>query len=403
MTQLNIKKMLATVLVAFSCVGCKQVEEIVKVEEVVEVNPYTLQLALEDVARIVEEDRFDELPLDRSIRKTNVKEAFLQQGGKIGTQAVVEEEMEKGRLFGVLEYETMYSFVEMNEDFKITSMEFSKLPQYVTVEEDEEFVEESYLLGRSPKVQCVVTYPKDVEDAEIFVLVGDGMNVDANGKDGKLRDIAHMLADVGYASIRMEGRLHRDPLVVRRIENYDLDRMFLQDFACMVHKIDDLDVNPSKIHYFGIGEGANLAFANVCNHFEMNGVTVLMDPYDTNDALLVNKWMNGITDETYAKVVEELERDERVDTIDGYPMMYFEQVERMSMDRYYKRMVNPILLVQRNSKEVTSIKRLNGVNVTRVPYVDEELFDETFAREFKQWMDGKDILKLRKKKTKKKK
>lgn len=379
--------------------GCKVVE----VKEEVEVNPYTLQLALVDIAKCMEEDRFEDIPVE-GLSKLSVKEIkkeYLNHGGKIGTHSyVVEEEMEKDHLYGVIEYqdEALYAMVEMNDELKVQDMQFAPLASYVTTEDGDHYYEESKLIGRIPLIQTIVTYPKDVENPKIFVLMGNSLKSDANGIDDQLKDIAHHLANLGYASIRMEGRVYRDPLVIDHLMDYDLDRIYKQDLACMIHSIDTLPVNALSINYFGVGIGANIGFDTVCNHFEVNGVTVLLDPYDSDDQLEVMKSLYNLSDATINEVRQELKDEVDVGQVGGYPIQFFKQIYLTSMNRYYNRMVNPILLVQTNSDEVSIIKRLNGINVVRLNYEDQAMFDEDFYSEFKDWMDGENVLKNRKKK-----
>ena len=304
------------------------------------------------------------------------------------------------------EYECMFT---LNGSLEIMKLGFAKRDVQVTAEDGEDWTETIIHAGNAPKITGVLCVPNEEEEAPIAVLMAEDISDpwNASGSNAELRkDLAHALAEHGIASVRFNGRLYEDPLLAE-IFGYDLNLVRDEDFASIVHTLEQYPVNAGKIIYIGHGAAGALGYSSVYHHFEITGGLVLINaPFEEDGVHLFARamWME---EETADEVSDLLADDEReVTEAAGFPLSYWAQWNDSGALRYTRYVSIPILIQQAEEDEIVRLKEdyddwksQKGSNVTMKSYEDlghdlrneDGVFEDLIAEDIADWLDGVDI------------
>ena len=303
-------------------------------------------------------------------------------------------------------YEAVFA---VDENYALTDLQFARRNTGAEPESSDLWEETSISAGNAPKVQGILTLPKETEDAPVAVLLpeemDDAMNESGSNTDFR-KDLAHGLAENGIASVRFDMRCHEDPLLLS-VFGWDFEKMIGQDFASIVHSLENYPVNASKILYIGHGAGGTLGYAAVYHHFELDGGLVLLNsPYTEDGAHLFQRgaWLEEEAAKEALKAIgEEGEPDQ---LIYGYPLSWWEKWQSLGALNYTRHVSIPILILQAEEdgavyfkKDYEDWKSQKGSNVTMKSYPNighdlktkEGVFDDSAAKDIAAWQRGENI------------
>ena len=297
-----------------------------------------------------------------------------------------------------------------DDNYALTSLSFAKRNMEVNTESTDEYEETEITAGNAPKIHGILTLPREVSDAPVAVLIpeeiDDPMNESGSNADFR-KDLAHGLAENGIASVRFDLRCYEDPLV-SSVFGIDFARMIGQDFAAVVHSLEQYPVNAAKIIYVGHGVGGTLGYAAVSHHFELDGGLVLLNsPYTEDGVHLFQRsaWLEEEAAEEALKLLGEEETDYSAEAA-GYPLSWWKKWQSLGALYYTRQVAIPILILQAEDdgmiyfkKDYESWKSQKGSNVTMksIPKLGHDLknaegkFEPTVAEDIAVWMRGEDI------------
>jgi hypothetical protein len=251
--------------------------------------------------------------------------------------------------------------------------------------------------------------PNNKEEPVIAVLMPEELEdpMNESGSNAQFRsDLAHGLAENGIASVRFDMRSYEDPLL-SAVFGISYERMISQDFASIVHSLEQYPVNARKIVYIGHGPAGSLGYAAVMHHFEMDGGLVLINsPYTEDGAHLLQRaaWLK----ESYAEeAIEMLAKDpEEQYSVGGFPPSFWQAFQDRNPLNFTRKVTIPILILQAEDDGVTFFKKdyedwksQKGSNVTMKSYAGlghdligkNGVFDPEIAKDIASWINGEDI------------
>ncbi len=332
--------------------------------------------------------------------KVSFREAWPVSGeGKNGGYALLEGED------GI--YEAVFA---VDETFRLADLQFARRNESDSPESSDLFEETEISAGNAPKLRGILTIPANVYDAPVAVLLpeemDDAMNESGSNTDFR-KDLAHGLAENGIASVRFDMRCFEDPLLVTMF-GWDFEKMIGQDFASVVHSLEQYPVNASKIIIIGHGVGGALGYAAVYHHFEITGGLVLINsPYTEDGAHLFQRgaWLEEKAAEDALKAMQEEEIDDST-VIYGYPLSWWKKWQSLGALNYTRHVAIPILILQAENdgavyfkKDYEDWKSQKGSNVTMKSYPNlghdlktaGGVFDASIAEDIAAWVRGENI------------
>ncbi len=330
--------------------------------------------------------------------------------GECLEQGVVFEEDRKGGqlLFAAGDQEVQADF-RLSDSGKISSLQFFLRSSPPVIESSDAYTETEVSFGKAVSLREILTLPADAESAPVAILMPEGMkeSCDGSGSDDSFRkDLAHALAQAGIASVRWNTRLEEDPYLIQDPSEYSLNRILLEDFASVVHSLEQYPVNAADIIYIGIGTGGSLGYDLVNSHFEISGGLVLLNaPYEEDGISLLSRseGLNVSAEEVKYSIAAEPETDPM---IGGYPLTYWKDWNTAGALNYTPKVSMPIAILQGEADpEVTmsadfeSWKSQKGSNVSMKSYpglghylrgADGSISSEVI-QDLIRWHQGEDI------------
>ncbi|MBQ9328681.1 MAG: hypothetical protein IJ225_09135 [Solobacterium sp.] len=298
--------------------------------------------------------------------------------------------------------------VSLNQSLEIETMNVSLRNEVRETEESEEWTEILIEAGNAPTLHGILTLPEGVESPPVAVLVGEQLSdeMNASGSNRELRrDLAHQLAEHGVASVRFNTRLYEES-ALPEVFGYDLDLLFYQDLASIIHSLESYPVNARSIVYVGHGTAGTLGYSVVYHHFEVTGGLVLINAPFTEDGLELYGRSVFMEEAELDEVRDLLEQEGEDDDVLGLPRSYWADWNRSGALRYTRYVAIPILIQQGEDDVIVtehddydSWKSQKGSNVTMKTYEDighdlrnrDGETEEQIAEDIADWLDGVDI------------
>ena len=298
----------------------------------------------------------------------------------------------------------------VNEAMELNAFACGLRPQQsVEPEETEDWREMLVTVGNAPALYGILTLPMEEETAPIAILMPEELDdpMNESGSNETFRkDLAHQLAEHGVASVRFDMRLAEDP-VITSVFGWRFAQIVSEDFAAIAHSLELYPVDASKIVYIGHGTAGALGYGLVQQHFEITGGLVLINaPFETDGAQLFARaaWLDEETKELVSEALETEDAD--TSELAGYPISWWKEWQNMGALRYTRYVAIPILIQQGEADQIVSFKEdydswksQKGSNVTMKSYKDighdlrneDGVFDEQFAEDIADWLNGVDI------------
>ncbi len=412
----SVNKALIAATLFLSACGAK------KEEPVIEVNEETILQKLQDVSVFIESGDWEGaaglLASSTDDSPAELQKAFTAVSGEEACTmahqiAPVTEEGRTGgySMFDCGSHETVVS-VRMNDQLQITDIVFEPWPDEPVPEETDDYYEEILYIGKSPRLYGILTIPKETENPSVAVLVPDGIRCgrdDSGDKQNYFREISHMLAKNGIASVRYDQRLYADASLILHPEEKSLDRITGRDFASAVHMLERYPVDASDILLVGDGIGAFLAYTYVYHHFEISGGIILLEPTE-DDGMHILAGLEGISGSDTDKAADLLEKDTVDGDAGGMPLAYWKEWKDADPARFIPYVRVPVLMLECGEESEVWKERLGSAAETKC-YEDltegfrdkDGSLSEDIGEDILKWLRGEDIHEEEKKPEVKKK
>ncbi|NLC96776.1 MAG: alpha/beta hydrolase [Erysipelotrichaceae bacterium] len=335
---------------------------------------------------------------------------------------------------------TIKVYMCFDDNLQVESLIINDLKDYEELIDNKYFKEEAVLVGNKPYLNGIITLPKNVENPSVVVMVSGSGSNDMNetiGENKPFKDIAHGLAKLGIASIRFDKRTYAfyESMDIENITVYD---EYFYDVSSAIHMLEKYDINPFKIYYLGHSLGGMLSFSMMYQHPELKGAIILAGSSRKLEEIIYDQVKNdyisqGLDNETIKnnmlpyeeaiKQISELNSDSKHTTILNINSEYWNSLNENSFERY-KDINDKYLILQgekdvqvyyetdfellkeefKNNKNVTlkSYENLNHLFMNSISnsiddYNIKSKVDEKVIEDIADWINGKDILKEKKK------
>jgi hypothetical protein len=294
----------------------------------------------------------------------------------------------------------------LDDSRTIVQMQLSTAPEAIVTEDGDTWTETLVTIGRDPSVQGILTLPVSGGNFPVAILMGESLEdgADASGSDATFRkELAHILAAEGIATLRYDMRLYEDPLSLA-MDGPSLRLQLEEDLAWAVHHLENQPVNALNMYYIGCGTLGTLGYAFMHEHYEITGGLVLLEaPYAESGTALMARYYG--LDETLATQAAEALAQEDPDlsqTVGPYYLSYWQSWEELNPLTYTPLVAEPILILQSEQDDAVTMtedyagwKTQAGSNVTMISYedLDDHLRDEegsleTLGQEIAAWING---------------
>lgn len=409
------KVLIAVLCLTFLVPGCSAAEE-----PAVEQTYASVRSMAEEIASAVTQEDWKTLSglfarsSEQSHRAKDLKALWNEQTsadpGECVQQGVVfEDDRKGGQLLFTAGDQNVQADFRLADSGKISSLHFFVRSEDPVLESSDAWSETAVTFGKAVTLRGILTLPSGVDSPPVAILMPEGMKESCNGSgndESFRKDLAHALAEAGIASVRWNTRLEEDPYLIQDPSEYSLNRILLEDFASVVHSLEQYPVNAADIIYIGLGTGGSLGYYLVNSHFEISGGLVLLNaPYEEDGISLLSRaeGLNISADEVKYSIAAQPETDPM---IGGYPLSYWQDWNTAGALNYTPKVSMPIAILQGEADTITkfssdyeSWKSQKGSNVSMKSYADLGHYlrgrDGTISSEVVQdivrWHQGEEI------------
>lgn len=295
-----------------------------------------------------------------------------------------------------------FLYLRYNTEGLIEDWYEAELPPVPMTEETDAYEEFLLNIGNIPSVYGILTVPSHVESPPVIVLVAETFDAsldDSRPGDNFRKTLAHALAEKGIASVRYDTRLYQCKEKYPDTTQYNLNELFFEDFAYVVHHLDQYPVNASNIKYLGKGTGGYLGFTSLYHHFEITGGLIMLDP-PSGTGIEVFMADNGIPVEVGREVADAIvAKEETLEDKGGYSYSYWKEWNAASAQKYLDNVRQRIVVLNTKEKDEEWVAMLKGKNAVVKDYpklsefMENGTFNEDVLIDIIDWIHSKDITK----------
>lgn len=214
----------------------------------------------------------------------------------------------KSCVYNYIKYDskTVKVYICLDDKLKVQSLIINDLKEIPSLVDNELIKEISVLVGKKPSLNGILTLPKDVENPPVVVMAQGSGPSDLNetiGPNKPFEDIAHNLARQGIASLRFDKRTYAFP---ESMTSLNIEDEYFYDVSYAIHMLEEYDVNPFKIYYLGHSLGGMISFSLLHQHPELKGAIILAGSPRKLEEIIYDQAKNAmISSGTSTELIEE--------------------------------------------------------------------------------------------------